>query len=347
VRHLRFPLFVKPAHAGDSLGVDEHAIVHDLTELRQQVLAIAGDWPSVLVEEYIAGREFTVLMYGDPSGAGKATPLLPVEYIFPEGFTYKSYALKTRELHPDANVPVRDPAVVERLHAAALTVYRAFGGVGYARMDFRMDASGAIYFLENNFTCSVFYADGSEGSADYILGYDGIGKAGFLQRIIEEGLARHRRKQRPFVMRGNSIAGYGIFATRPIPAGEVVFRGEGRAQRLVTRRHVETRWTEGDRQLFRQYAYPISDEVFAIWDEDPLQWAPQNHSCDANTGFDGLDVVARRDIAMGEELTLDYADLLNEWGDGFECRCGAANCRGMVRGTPGSSVTAREEEAAR
>ena len=32
-----------------------------------------------------------------------------------------------------------------------------------------------IYFLEINFTCSVFYKDGYEGSADFILKFDGIG----------------------------------------------------------------------------------------------------------------------------------------------------------------------------
>ncbi len=345
VRHLKFPLFVKPAHAGDSLGVDEHAIVHDLVELRHQVLAIAVDWPSVLVEEYIEGREFTVLLYGDPSGPGKGTALAPVEYIFPPGFAFKTYALKTSELHPEANRPVRDAALAGQLRLAALAVFRAFSGVGYARMDFRVDAAGTLYFLENNFTCSVFYPDGIEGSADHILKYDGIGQAAFLERIIEEGMARHRRRQRPFAMRGNSIAGYGIFATRQIAEGEVVFHGEGRAQRLVTKRHVERHWSEGERHLFRHYAYPLSDELFAIWDEDPLAWSPQNHSCDANTGFFGLDVVARRAIARGDELTLDYADLINDAAEPFECRCGSPSCRGLVQGSPGNSLTAREGAA--
>jgi hypothetical protein len=110
---------------------------------------------------------------------------------------------------------------------------------------------------------------------------------------------------------------------------------------------VEKNWSEGDRQLFRHYAYPLSDELYAIWDEDPLLWSPQNHSCDANTGFFGLDVVARRSIALGEELTLDYAELINDTAEGFACRCGAANCRGLVQGAPGNSLTAREGEAAR
>lgn len=62
-------------------------------------------------------------------------------------------------------------------------------------MDFRMDAKGEIYFLEINFTCSVFYAEGLEGSADYILMHDGTGQRGFLERIIIEGLARFQKRK--------------------------------------------------------------------------------------------------------------------------------------------------------
>lgn len=341
-RHLRYPLFVKPVKAGDSLGVDEHAIVRDPAELTAQATKLAGEYPELLLEEYIDGREFTVLVVGDEAGKGKGTALAPIEYVFPPGFRYKSYALKTSELHPEANIRVGDAALAKRLRDAAERVFAGFAGVGYARIDFRMDAAGTIHFLEVNFTCSVFYAEGSEGSADHILKLDGIGQSGFLQRIIAEGIARHRRRKRAFEMRGNGIAGYGIVATRAIEAGEVVFRGEGRAQRLVTKRHVAEQWAPADRELFRHYAVPLSDQVYVIWDEDPTAWAPQNHSCDANTAYVGLDVVARRAIVAGEELTLDYHDLLDGESESFDCRCGAATCRGRVQGIPGNSVTARE-----
>src|SRR4030095_6127343 len=113
-----------------------------------------------------------------------------------------------------------------------------------------------IYFLEINFTCSVFYKDGYEGSADFILKYDGIGQAGFLRHIIGEGIARHKRHKKPFVMKGNSIAGFGIYASRNIREGEVIFQGEERAQRIVTRRFVEKNWNEDQKLHFRRYAYP-------------------------------------------------------------------------------------------
>ncbi len=339
---LRYPLFVKPVKAGDSLGVDEHAVVADAEALERQARHVGQEYPELLIEEYIDGREFTVLVIGEPSGVGHGEALTPVEYIFPEGFRYKSYALKTSELHPEANIPVRDAALAARLKDAALRIFRGFSGVGYARMDFRMDAAGRLYFLEVNFTCSVFYAEGSEGSADHILRHDGIGQAGFLKRIIAEGIARHRRRTRPFTMRGDAIAGYGIVASRAIAAGEVLFRGEERTHRLVTRGHVERRWDAADRELFAQYAFPVGSEVYAIWDDDPNVWAPQNHSCDANTTYRGLDVVAARDIVAGEELTLDYAELLNELGAPFDCRCGSPRCRGKVYGTKGNSIDARE-----
>ena len=226
-------------------------------------------------------------------------------------------------------------------------MFRGFEAVGYGRMDFRVDAAGDLYFLEVNFTCSVFYANGYEGSADYILKYDPIGQAGFAERIMAEGIARHLRKQNPYVMRGNAIAGYGIFATRDMAAGDVVFKGEERANRITTARHVRHSWRPDDQTIFRQYAYPLSDEVFLLWEPDPANWAPQNHSCDPNTAFDGLNVVATRLISRDAELTLDYGAFLSDQSEPFTCHCNAAACRGTIMGAKGNSVSARERSASK
>src|ERR1700709_2262305 len=90
-----------------------------------------------------------------------------------------------------------------------------------------------LYFLEINFTCSVFYGDGYEGSADYILKHDGIGQAGFLRHIIAEGIARHQRKQKKYIMKGNAIVGFGIYANKNMVTDEVIFKGEGKSQRII------------------------------------------------------------------------------------------------------------------
>jgi D-alanine-D-alanine ligase len=325
-----YPLFVKPAKAGDSLGIDQASLVHDAAALLEKVAATLPDYPELLIEEYIEGREFTVLVAANPDGK-TCISFKPVEYIFPEGFAFKTYSLKTAELHPGANIPCNDPVLEAQLRAAAEKIFKGFSGKGYARMDFRVREND-IYFLEVNFTCSVFYADGYEGSADYILKYDGIGQSGFLQHIIAEGIARHQRKQKAFEMKGNSISGYGIYAKRLIKSGEILYRGEERPTRIVTKKHVEDSWDEEGKRWFRQYAYPLGGDVYAIWDEEPSEWSPQNHSCNANTAMSGLNMIATRDIQLGEELTLDYANFLDKEMEPFQCNCGAVNCRGIIQG---------------
>jgi D-alanine-D-alanine ligase len=74
-------------------------------------------------------------------------------------------------------------------------------------MDFRVNDKNEIFFLEVNFTCSVFFSDGYEGSADYILKFDGVGQSGFLQHIINEGIYRCKSQLKKYTMKGDSING--------------------------------------------------------------------------------------------------------------------------------------------
>jgi len=337
---LAYPLFLKPAHAGDSLGVDADSLVRSPERLASKVADLVRDFGTALVEEFVEGREFTVLVAADPDDRNRPMVLRPLEFRFPEGETFKSYDLKITQHHPECNVPVSDPDLDAKLREAARKVFVGFDGEGYARLDFRMDRAGALHFLDINFACSIFYPHGSEGSADYILRNDPLGASGFLTHIVREGISRHAKNRRNWVRKGNSSAGYGIFANRNLAQGEVVFPGEEGSFRLVSRRHLESDWSAEEQETARHYAIPFSDELLAIWNRDPDNWAPQNHSCDANTAYRGLDVVATRDIAQGQELTLDYSNLCDGSIPAFSCRCGAGNCRGTVAGTAGFSLTA-------
>jgi hypothetical protein len=274
---------------------------------------------------------------------GTVQTFAPVEFVFPEGTLFKTYALKTSELHPKANIPVVDTLLSQRLRDAAVRIFTAFDGVGYGRLDFRMNSAGDIYFLEINFTCSVFYTDGYEGSADYILKHDGIGQAGFLKHIVTEGIARHKRKQKKYVIKGNAINGYGIYAAQNLPKDTTIFKGEGKSQRIITRNYVKKHWNAEQQEAFRRYSYPLSSEVFILWDNTPEDWSPQNHSCEPNTAYQGLDVVTLRTIQKGEELTFDYGAVYNQDMEPFDCHCGASTCRKHIVGTKNTSVTTREK----
>ncbi len=345
IKHLTFPLFIKPANAGDSLGVDENSLVQNLNDLKNKINSLLKeDYDDILIEEYIAGREFTVLVAANPIPNHACKVFKPVEYVFPGDKQFKTYALKTSSLHTDANVACDNKLLEEKLSKATEKIFTGFCGVGYARLDFRVDADDEIYFLDVNFTCSVFYEDGYEGSADYILKYDPSGKAGFLKNIIEEGIARHASKQKKYILKGNSLDGYGIFAKQNIKKGEIVFKQEATAQPIVTRRFIEKNWTHDQVREFERYAYPISDEVYILWDNDPQKWAPQNHSCAPNTGYDGLNLIALCNIKSDDELTLDYQELLDDTMDAFACKCCSKNCRKIIAGITGNSLSNKETQ---
>lgn len=339
---LRFPLFVKPNEGGDSWGIDEASHCTDAFALRAKAAALLEVYDRVLIEEFVDGREFSVLVASDATNQDGARVFRPIEFCFPPGERFKTYDLKNAQYHPNQNVAVAEPALETTLMAAARQFFLSYPGSSYCRLDFRLDAEGVPNFLDANFTCSVFYPEGYYGTADYILRNDGFGTAAFLRLIVDDSMERHRRRQRPYAVQATS-AGLGIVANRPIFRGEIVFKGEERSQRIATRRWVETTWDTAARRVFSQYAYPLSDEVYILWSERPQDWAPQNHSCAPTTRYDGLNVVALCDLAIGDELTLDYAELGNEHAEAFECLCGAPRCRGLVTGVAGNSVDRREK----
>ncbi|MBK7341230.1 MAG: SET domain-containing protein-lysine N-methyltransferase [Saprospiraceae bacterium] len=333
ISHLQFPLFVKPAKAGDSLGIDEKSLCTNINELQSKCCSLLDEFSEILVEEYIDGREVTVLVAAGIGESQASIAFQPIEYVFPKKHRFKTYSLKTNELHADANIPFIEEPACSQIKHAAINIFDGFEGYGYARLDFRINKSGRIYFLEINFTCSVFYPLGLEGSADHILKHTPDGHQIFLNQIIAEGIYRHKGKFKLYEIKPIQIMGYGIFARNDIKKDTIVFPGEERSYRLVSKNYVEKHWDEKRKTAFKHYAYPVSQDVYIVWDRNPTDWAPQNHSCEPNTAYNGLNVIAIRNIASGEELTLDYASLIDETAASFECKCGSKNCRKQIYGT--------------
>ena len=328
LRRLRLPMFVKPAHAGDSLGIDAASLVTSESDSSREMRRGHGsvrprDDRGIHPRTRVHGtrrRRRAVPASGAPAHRVPLPRRRRIQDLRPQGRPAPSRVQRAGYR----------PRTRRRLRRAASEIFIGFEGEGYARLDFRMNDAGRLVFLDINFACSVFYPPGFEGSADYILKFDPLGAAGFLRHIVDDGIGRHRRRQKIYERRGNAIAGFGIYARRAIRAGEIVFHGEERAHRLVTMSHVASHWPASEIEVFRRYALPTGGDVRILWDEDPGQWAPQNHSCDPNTAYRGLNLIAIRDIPVGNELTLDYAACCDETMAAFQCACGSPNCRGTI-----------------
>lgn len=120
--------------------------------------------------------------------------------------------------------------------------------------------------------------------------------------------------------------GWGSFAVHPIAAGETVAAFAGW---VVPRRILAG--LPADRQ---SRSIQIDDDLYMVADVTPEAGDMLNHSCEPNCGVSGsILIVAKRDIAVGEELCFDYAMCDASDYDEFMCLCGEPTCRGVVTGS--------------
>ena len=134
-----YPCVVKPTSCGSSIGVK---MVRDKQSLVQALAEAAQYEGSVMLEEMIVGREFSV-------GILKEEVLPPIEIIPRNGFyDYESkYQIgKTSEICP-ANI---GDDIKEKLQMLALKVHKLLKLSHYSRIDIMVDYKGTPYVLEAN-----------------------------------------------------------------------------------------------------------------------------------------------------------------------------------------------------
>lgn len=151
---LRLPVIVKPSMEDASVGIDEGSVCYTPEALLERLAKVTGTWEDVLVQEYVAGREFNVGFVGATAlpvseinfaGLGEGKP--PIVTYAAKWTAGSEYDLHTIPVCP-ADV---EPAVAERLVTVA---ERAWGAMakceGYGRVDLRLDSDGAPWVLEVN-----------------------------------------------------------------------------------------------------------------------------------------------------------------------------------------------------
>ena len=154
LRGLSFPLILKPNAEGSSKGITDACIVETPAEFKATAAKNAALYgQDFLAEEYIAGREFTVGILGNGDSAHVFSPM---EILFRQDtqrhFRVYSYTVKqdyTR--YVDYRCPADlTPDKEAEMKAAARKIFLALGCRDCARVDFRMDEAGRIYFIEIN-----------------------------------------------------------------------------------------------------------------------------------------------------------------------------------------------------
>jgi uncharacterized protein len=138
------------------------------------------------------------------------------------------------------------------------------------------------------------------------------------------------------VVRHSKVHGNGVFATRKIPAGELVIEYQGER---ITQREADKRSGADPENPFHTFFFSLENGklIDGGVDGNDSRWI--NHSCEPNCEAREEDgrvfIHALRDIRRGEELNYDYGLIVSERHTpavkrSYGCRCGSPKCRGTM-----------------
>lgn len=175
---LGFPLIVKPNSQGSTIGL---SLVRQKEALAAAIELAAKYDREIMLERFVAGREFTVGVLGERS--------LAVGEIIPASAEIFDYASKyqtggAREIFPAE----LSKDATRRVQKLALAAHRALKLRDYSRVDFRMDAAGDFWALEVNTLPGMTAASLLPQSAAAA----GISFAELCERICQSALERTR-----------------------------------------------------------------------------------------------------------------------------------------------------------
>jgi D-alanine-D-alanine ligase len=183
VARCRFPLFVKPANLGSSVGISR---VTDPSGFEKAVELAAGYDRKILVEEEIPGREIEVSVLGNDEPSAS----VPGEIISHAGFYdfEEKYYTNTAELVIPAELP---QAIKDKTAAVAIAAFKAVDGSGLARVDMFVTRDERVVVNEINtlpgFTAISMYPKLWEAT--------GLPYSRLIDRLLELAMERHRDKQ--------------------------------------------------------------------------------------------------------------------------------------------------------
>jgi D-alanine-D-alanine ligase len=140
---LGYPVFVKPANSGSSVGVTK---VNSEAELDDAVAAAAAESDKILVEEAVSGQEVECAVLGNssPEAAGVVGEIVASATFYDYDDKYKSGKSKL-------NIPAHlESSVAEEIRAEAVRAFRILGCRGFARVDFFVHNGKEILLNELN-----------------------------------------------------------------------------------------------------------------------------------------------------------------------------------------------------
>ncbi len=198
-----YPALLKPNFGDSSMGITKDAVVKNEEQLLNYLAKLQTTFPgtSILIQEFLEGKEFSVAVLGNP-GNYTVLPILEVDYSlipaeFPKILSYESKWLpesvywnnlryKEAQLDNDTKTKLIDysTALFERTECR-----------DYARFDFRADKNGVVKLLEVNPNPGWCW----DGKMNIMAGFKKMSYSEFLELIIDSAIKRYQKDRKGFL----------------------------------------------------------------------------------------------------------------------------------------------------
>jgi len=186
IEKIEFPLMIKPAGGGDSIGITPKSVVHNLQELKNRIIGLKKELgpEKLIIEKYLPGREYTIGVLG--SRAKKY--ILPI-IAFPRdhGIRYTSTKKKEYKMREKFEIIYRDDERFKKLAQMAIKTFDAVGASDAIRIDFMEDESGNTYVIDVNGTPALSLT----GSLTFMASKVGLTHGQLIKLIFYESVVRH------------------------------------------------------------------------------------------------------------------------------------------------------------
>ncbi|MDN6112887.1 MAG: ATP-grasp domain-containing protein, partial [Tetragenococcus halophilus] len=179
-----YPMFVKPANMGSSVGISE---AHNREELQEALIEAYHYDSRVVIEQSIEAREIEVAILGNED----VRTTLPGEIV--KDVAFYDYNSKYIDNNIKMQIPAKIPEEVqEKARQYAKTAYTTLGGSGLSRCDFFLTSKNELFLNELNtmpgFTQFSMYPSLWEKT--------GLPYGDLIEELIQLGLNQYNQKKK-------------------------------------------------------------------------------------------------------------------------------------------------------
>ncbi|MFX0039002.1 MAG: ATP-grasp domain-containing protein [Promethearchaeota archaeon] len=193
-----FPVILKPNEEGSSMGINEDNVVFDIDNLKIKLKTLLNNYQqSILVEQFIQGREFSVGLLGKPGEDPEILSILEIDYSKLPKEIGNIFGQRAKTMYDSLDHYICPAKILKdlkkRLKIISINIYKYLDIRDFGRIDFRMNTKNQIYFLEINPLPGMdFDLDNNDFSFyPYMAMKSGYSYDQLIQRILESACYRY------------------------------------------------------------------------------------------------------------------------------------------------------------